>query len=241
MIRRMAALSMLLAAVFQADAAGDVPAPVRARLAELFPGEAITTIAPAAVAGVYEVLVGASVFYVTADGRYALRGDIIDLEKRTNLSAERRRGARKQVFEGLAREDYIEFGANGSKQLETLYVFTDIDCGYCRRFHREVKQLNAAGITVRYLAFPRTGTQGESFDKAVAVWCSDDRQAAMTAAKSGGKVAANACPNPVAAQFELGQAVGVTGTPAVYTGAGEQIGGYVPATELIKMLQEGKI
>jgi thiol:disulfide interchange protein DsbC len=107
--------------------------------------------------------------------------------------------------------------------------------------HREVPELNKAGIAVRYLAFPRSGLEGESFKKAAAVWCSADRQKAMTAAKQGKSVSAKTCENPVAKQFNLGQAMGVSGTPAVYTADGEQIGGYIPAAELIQMMQHGKI
>jgi len=101
--------------------------------------------------------------------------------------------------------------------------------------HLEVGELNAAGIAVRYLAYPRTGIGGESYDKAVAVWCSKDRREALTASKAGKKLKAGACPNPVKEQYQLGEAMGVRGTPAVYSDTGESIGGYVPAKELIRM------
>jgi thiol:disulfide interchange protein DsbC len=107
--------------------------------------------------------------------------------------------------------------------------------------HNEVGQLNSAGVTVRYLAFPRTGTTGPSFDKAVAVWCAADRQEALTRSKLGKTVDSRKCDNPVAKEYELGNAMGVTGTPSVYTEQGKHIGGYVPAAELIKMIDDGKI
>lgn len=208
--------------------------PIKKRMAELFPDDNVTSIEPTPVAGIVEVMIGASVFYLSADGRYVIRGDLIDLADKVNLSNERRVAARKTVFENLDTSQVIEFPAANGKARETLYVYTDIDCGYCRKMHLEVPELNKAGIAVRYLAFPRAGLKGESFDKATAVWCSADRQQALTAAKAGETVSAPACASPVAEHFELGQAMGVSGTPAVYTAGGQQLGGYIPAARLIE-------
>jgi len=214
---------------------------VRERKNTMFEGEEITSITASQVPGIFEVMLGASLFYVSEDGRYALRGDLIDLDERRNVSDERRAQARKQVFAELDPADLVSFGPADGKARATLYVYTDVDCGYCRKLHNEVPELNAAGIAIEYLAFPRAGLKSESFDKVAAVWCSSDRQKAMTDAKAGKPVDAPACDNPVAAQFELGQSMGVNGTPAVYTKDGEQLGGYVPAKRLIKMADEGKI
>jgi len=214
---------------------------VRERMSTMFEGEEITSITASQVPGVFEVMLGASLFYVSEDGRYALRGDLIDLEERRNVSDERRAQARRQVFAELDPADLVSFAPADGNTRATLYVYTDVDCGYCRKLHNEVPELNAAGISVEYLAFPRAGLKSESFDKVAAVWCSSDRRKAMTDAKAGKPVDAPACDNPVAAQFELGQSMGVSGTPAVYTKDGEQLGGYVPAKRLIKMADEGKI
>jgi thiol:disulfide interchange protein DsbC len=226
--------------VAQPAAAADPNQKIRARMAKLFPDDEVTSVEPTTLAGVYEVMLGATVLYVSADGRYLMRGDLIDLDQRTNLTDQRKAQARERVFAGLDAGSYIEF-AQAVPVKQTLYVFTDIDCAYCRKMHTEVAALNAAGIRVRYLAFPRSGLRGESFDKAVAVWCSPDRQAAITAAKSGVEVKAPQCENPVAAQFELGHTLGISGTPAVYTEHGDELGGYIPAGELIKMVKEGRI
>lgn len=212
---------------------------ITARMAKMFPDEPVTDIAPSPVPSLYEVMLGASLFYISADARYVFHGDLIDLERRVNLADERREHARKLAFEGVDVADTVEFAPANPKAM--LYVYTDIDCGYCRKLHGEVPQLNAAGIGVRYLAFPRSGLDGESFTKAAAVWCSADRKAAMTAAKSGENVNAPSCDNPVASQYEMGRSMGITGTPAVYTTTGRQLGGYVPATELIRMAREGKL
>lgn len=233
-----AALLMVHAGAATADQVTDKLA---ARLAKLFPKDHISAITPAPLPGLYEVMIGASLFYVSADGRYVLHGDVIDIENKVNISDQRRALARKQVLADLPADRYIEFPATGGKARRTLYVFTDIDCGYCRKMHGEVGKLNAGGVAVRYLAFPRTGLKGESFKKAAAVWCAADRQQAITQAKLGKRIDSPECDSPVAEEFELGNAMGVTGTPAVYTEEGKHIGGYLPAEQLIRMVDDGKL
>jgi thiol:disulfide interchange protein DsbC len=212
-----------------------------ARMADMFPGEKVTEISRSPITGLYEVMVSGGVFYLSADARYIVHGDLIDLDKRQNLSSRRREIARKDTFAGLEPKDFVEFAAPANATKKILYVFTDIDCGYCRKLHNEMAELNSGGISVRYLAFPREGLKGKSFDKAVAVWCSADRRQAMNQAKRGEAVVSPKCDNPVAREFELGQTIGVNGTPAVYTDAGRQLGGYVPAKELLRMLAAGEI
>ena len=224
-----------------AIAADPVEDKIRARMTQLFPEDTVTAINPSPVAGVHEVMLGASLFYITGDGRYVLRGDLIDLDTRQNLSNVRRAEARKLAFADLDENDLIEFAPAAGKTQVKLFVYTDIDCGYCRKLHQEVPELNAAGIAIGYLAFPRSGLSGESFDKISAVWCSDDRRKALTAAKSGEPVTAPSCENPVAEQFAMGQAMGVGGTPAMFTRDGQELGGYIPAKRLIKMLADGKL
>ena len=214
---------------------------IRERMAKLFPGETVSEVSESPVPGLYEVLIGASVFYMTADGKYAMRGDLLDLESRQNLSEARRADARGQAFANLDDQDVITFSPASGKTRATVYAYTDVDCGYCRKLHNEVPALNKAGIAVSYLAFPRAGLKSESYDKIQAVWCSPDRRKAMTAAKAGKNVKSPPCENPVASQFHLGQSMGVGGTPALYNKQGEELGGYIPAKRLIKLMEDGKI
>jgi thiol:disulfide interchange protein DsbC len=237
MFNRLLATALCLFCVGTTAAADSTTELIRGRMAKLFPADEVTSVAPAPVAGLYEVMLGASLFYMSEDGRYVVRGDLIDLDSKVNISDQRRALARELAFKGLDSDDLITFLPASGEVRETLYVYTDIDCGYCRKMHLEVDELNSAGIAVSYLAFPRSGLQGESFDKAAAVWCSANRQEALTAAKAGKKVSAETCDSPVAAQFELGRSMGVSGTPAVYTAAGQQLGGYVPAKDLIKLVE----
>lgn len=231
----------LLALVAGSVHSEEVSERLAARMAKLFPKQKITDVTPSPVPGLHEVLVGGSLFYISSDGRYVVHGDLIDLDAHVNISDQRRALARKQVFESLDEKGFIEFPSTLAATKKTLYVFTDIDCAYCRKMHTEIGRLNQAGIRVRYLAFPRSGLTGPSFDKAVGVWCAANRQEALTQAKLGVATNSPKCDNPVAKEYELGNAMGVSGTPAVYTDQGKHIGGYVPADEMIKMLDDGKI
>jgi thiol:disulfide interchange protein DsbC len=205
----------------------------------IFKDVEITSISPAPIEGLYEVMMGPNVLYISSDGRYVLEGDLFDLQKRTNISDHKRALERKRIFSNLPAKDVVEFSPN--RPQSTLYVYTDIDCGYCRKLHREVPELNDGGIAVRYLAFPRSGLDSDSFKKAAAVWCSADKQKAMTEAKQGKPVDSPNCRHPVAEQFELGKEMGVAGTPTIYTAEGKEIGGYVPAASLIQMYEDGKL
>lgn len=202
------------------------------KLQVLLPDAEISSISETPIPGLYELIVGASITYMSADGRYAFNGSLIDIDELRNLTSERREAARAASFSALGKGDYIEFRPKGKVE-RALYVFTDIDCGYCRKLHQEVPALNEAGIAVRYLAFPRSGIGGDSFKKLVSVWCSDDRNNAMTVSKQGKDVAAPTCDSPVAAHFKLGEDFGIRGTPAMYLENGEQIGGYRSAKDVI--------
>jgi len=209
------------------------------RIRSVLPDAKVTSIKQAPLPGLYEVSIGPTILYMTGDGKFAVRGDIFDLEAKRNVTDERRMQARVASFKGLGENSPIRFPATGGKARHEIYVFTDIDCGYCRKMHKEINQLNSAGITVNYLAFPRTGLDSESYDKAVAVWCAADRQAALTEAKTGKKIQQAKCDNPVAEHYRLGEAMGVQGTPSVYSADGEELGGYIPAQELVRILNGG--
>ena len=207
-------------------------------LGGVFPGVAPSEIKPSPMAGVSEVLIGPRLFYVSNDGKYLLQGSLIDLATRTDISEERRNGIRLNAINDLGEENMIVFPAKDSRH--TITVFTDIDCGYCRKLHDEIAQYNEQGITVRYLAFPRSGIGSASYNKAVSVWCEKDRQAAMTRSKSGETLPKADCDNPVKDEYELGQLIGVNGTPAIILEDGSMLPGYIPAAKLAKALDQGK-
>ncbi|HCU89555.1 MAG TPA: disulfide bond formation protein DsbC [Gammaproteobacteria bacterium] len=203
---------------------------------KVFPGTSVTSVSSGPLAGLHEVILGPSVLYISEDGRFLVRGDVFDLSSLENVTKSRRAQARVDAFLEMGVENMIEFAPKHSQAIRHLYVYTDIDCGYCRKMHLEIEQLNDAGIAVRYLAYPRAGIGSESYDKAVSVWCSSNPQKALTVAKSGNTIEPLSCENPVTKHYRMGEAMGLRGTPAVYLDDGNQIGGYVPAKELIKKL-----
>ncbi|HFC93632.1 MAG TPA: DsbC family protein [Leucothrix mucor] len=189
------------------------------------------------VSGIYQVLYGTEVVYVSRDGKYFIAGDMINMGTRENLSKLAKRSVRNDIMKTKLK-DPIVFKAKDEKHV--VKVFTDIDCPYCAKLHREVPALNEKGITVEYLMFPRAGIGSKSYDKAVSVWCAGDskaQQTAMTTAKERKPFDEKKCENPVKAQYELGQEVGVTGTPALVTSTGRLIPGYMTADRLVKMLE----
>lgn len=213
-----------------------VPAPVTAAVETLLQGMSADSIQPSTLPGMYEVVVGPHVVYVSSDGKHMLRGDIINVETRENLTEQRRRGARADAVDRVDEADMVVFGPAEAEH--TVTVFTDVECGYCRKLHSEMDDYNAAGIRVRYLAFPRAGVNSPVYDQMVSVWCADDRQAAMTAAKQGKSVQPKQCDNPVSREYQLGRVLGVSGTPTIIFENGDMVPGYVPPAELKELLEQ---
>lgn len=222
--------------VATAGEAEDV-AQITERLERVAPGEKPESITSTAIPGLYEVVFGSDIFYSSADGRYVLQGALVDLDTNENLTETTRTGMRQGLMSKLKASEMIVFSPKNTPR-HTLTVFTDIDCGYCRKLHNEMAELNSLGIEVRYMMFPRSGPNTPSFQKAVNVWCAKDQQLSMTKAKAGESLPESNCDNPIGAQFNIGQQLGVTGTPALLLDDGTLIPGYRPAKDLAAMLDE---
>jgi len=237
-------LLVLLAALscvfFGANATADDTADAITRtLSEAIPQLDITGVIKSEVPGLYEVAsTNGGNLLVTEDGQYLLTGDVLKVTSRgvANLSEEKRLTRRAETMAAFGRDGIITFPASGNEKA-VISVFTDIDCPYCRKLHDEVPELNEMGITVHYYGFPRSGPNTPSFAKYVSVWCADDQQAAMNAAKQGRNIERQTCGNPVASQYQLGQQVGVTGTPAIVLDNGQIIPGYRPAKQIAEALE----
>ncbi len=208
-------------------------ATIEQRLQQLVPGEP-SSIRPAAAPGFYEVMYGTELLYVSGDGRYAIQGELINLDTGQNLAEAARAIVRKGLIEATDEAQMLVYSPE--KPRHTLTVFTDIDCGYCRRMHSEMAELHDHGIAIRYLMFPRSGLDTPSYDKAVNVWCAEDPLISLTQAKAGKEIPQADCDHPVDSQWQLGKQVGVTGTPAILTEDGLMIRGYQPPGELAATL-----
>jgi thiol:disulfide interchange protein DsbC len=210
---------------------------VRARVVAKLPGAEPSDVAASPIPGLYEVTMGGLIAYVSADGKYLVSGNVYDLDSQVNLTATRRNAARAKALAAISESNMIVFGPPSAKM--TVTVFTDIDCGFCRKFHSQIAEINKAGVRVRYLFFPRTGPDTESWVKAEQVWCATDRRDALSRAKRGEAVKAKSCGDAaIKTQYELGSDLGVEGTPAIFTQNGDYIGGYLSPAELVQAIQE---
>ena len=230
-----AAISIALASSW-AVAETAVPADLGEKMKPMF-GGAPDSLKATPVAGVFEAKFGGEVIYVSGDARYVFAGDLIDAQSKSNLTELSRSGDRKEVVAKIDAASAIEFKAKGDEK-HIVYAFTDVDCPFCVKLHKEVPALNEKGVTVRYLAYPRAGVGSPAYKKMVNIWCSDDKVAALNQVKNEGKeLPAKDCTNPVKDQFEHGQKLGVNGTPALITVDGMMIPGFRPADQLVQMLE----
>ena len=207
------------------------------KLLATFPNLPIETLFKVPMPGLVGVeLDGGQIVYVSNDGNFLLSGDLYQIESDVVNLAETRRSMRRQaIMAEIPRDEMVVFSPAGETRA-FISVFTDVDCGYCRKLHLEVPELNAQGVEVRYLAYPRAGLNTPTYDKIVSAWCAQDPNEALTAVKAGETIAPRQCVNPVADQFEIGQKIGVTGTPAIVTQGGQLLPGYMPADDLVAAL-----
>lgn len=190
----------------------------------------IERVGAAPVPGFREVIVGGKTLYVSDDGKYLIQGSLYDMSVKKDMSEVSLSKLRKELLKQVPLSDRIVFAPPNPKY--TLTVFTDIECGYCQKMHSQIAEYNKQGIEIQYLAFPRMGLGSVDHKKMIAVWCAADRKQALTAAKSGRPVPMKDCKNPVTMEYDLGQRVGLSGTPMIITSDGEEVPGYMPPLEL---------
>ena len=226
-------LSVTLASAAQSATETDPRVAIAARIPGATPDQLRATPIP----NIYELSRGADVAYVTTDGKYAFSGDLIDLPQNKDLTEAHQRDVRLKEIGEIPESEMVVFGPREARY--TVTVFTDVDCAYCRRLHSQISDYNRMGIRVRYLFYPRTGPNTSSWTKAEQVWCSDDRNDALTRAKLDQPLKAKPCANnPVARDYALGKEFGLEGTPSILTPDGVLIGGYLPPAELLEELKK---
>ncbi|WAG78077.1 thioredoxin fold domain-containing protein [Metapseudomonas furukawaii] len=238
--RLIAGLALGLASTL--SLADDPDAAIRKTLDTLQLGLPIESIGESPMTGIYQVqLKGGRMLYTSADGQYLMQGYLYHVQngKPVNLTEQAESRSIAKEINAIPTSEMVVFSPKGPAKAH-ITVFTDTDCGYCQKLHSEVPELNRRGIEVRYVAFPRQGIGSHGYNSLVSVWCSKDRQDAMNKAKSREDLPAATCDNPVAKQFELGQLIGVNGTPAIVLGNGQMIPGYQPAPQLAKIALEAK-
>jgi thiol:disulfide interchange protein DsbC len=211
-------------------AAGTPEARARAAIRLVNPQVEIDQVSAAPLPGFQEVIVGGQPIYISNDGKYLMQGTLYDIQSKTNLGEASMAKVRHKLMQSMPVSDRIVFAPANPKY--TVTIFTDVECGYCRKLHSQIADYNRQGIEVQYVAFPRMGLGSEDFKKMVAVWCSADPKKALTDAKNDRAVPYRNCKNPVTMQYNLGQRMGLTGTPMILASDGTQLGGYIPPKQL---------
>ena len=212
---------------------------LKEKLTQILPQEIdLISVEKTDMKGFFEVnFEGIEPLYVSSDGNYLVSGDIylITTEGLVNKSEARRDYQRKTLINNLKKEEFITF--EPEETLHNIYVFTDVDCGYCRQFHNQIDDYLNLGIKVNYLAYPRAGINSDSFNKISSAWCNEDPNYSLTLLKQGKNIDTKACKdNPVEKHFNLGNAIGVQGTPSIITNEGKMIPGYLPPQDLLNIL-----
>ncbi len=233
----LAAAALALASSFAVAAANDAEQAIRKSLQSLESEIPVDSIAASPVNGLYEVkLKGGRVLYASADGQFLVQGYLFQIQdgKPVNLTEKAERVAIAKTINAIPASEMVVYPAKGETKSH-ITVFTDTTCPYCHKLHAEVPELNKRGIEVRYVAFPRQGLGSSGDQQLQAVWCSTNRKAAMDKMVDGKEIKAAKCENPVSKQFQMGQSIGVNGTPAIVLEDGQVIPGYQPAPQVAKL------
>jgi len=231
--RKILAASLALSSSMAAFSAAEPEQAIRETLQALQPGVPIEAIAESPISGLYQVaLKGGRQLYASKDGQYLMQGYLFQLKDgdAINLTEQAESQGIAKEINAIPASEMVVFSPEKPKTHIT--VFTDTDCGYCQKLHSEMAELNKLGVEVRYVAFPRQGIGSEGYRTLVNVWCAKDKQQAMNQAKRRQEVADAQCDNPVEKQYQLGQLIGVRGTPAIVLANGQMIPGYQPAVQL---------
>lgn len=224
----------LLAGAIAAHAADDTQT-INDAVHKVAPKANVQSIAESELPGYYDVVVDGHVVFVSADGKYVIEGHVLDVAKRRDLSTDGLSGLRKEGLAKIQPDKKLIFAPPHPKY--TVTVFTDVDCPYCRQFHKQIAEYNRLGIAVEYVLYPLSIHPGAD-KKAQTVWCEKDRNTAYTNAMNGQTLAPKTCSNPIAEIAAIGESMAVNGTPAIFTADGQQLGGYVPPDQLAQQLAE---
>ena len=224
--------------VFTVTAASQVSADdiaeLKQSLSKTLPQYEASYIEKTPVEGIYQVIIGGQVIYMTKDARYMIDGNLIDLSTKKNYTEDAMSGIRLSQINKLGDDKMVVYTPETVKY--TITVVTDIDCPYCRRLHSEMDQYMAGGVQVRYIFMPLKGKS--DLRTTVSVWCSKDRNEALDMAKAGAELEAKDCENPIDEHMSVSRSLGVRGTPAIILQNGNMLPGYVPANKLIAELQK---
>jgi len=190
----------------------------------------VRSVSPAPVSGLYEVLVGNDVFYTDSSGKYLIQGEIIELATGKNITEQRQADLNRIKWADLLPANAIKtVRGNGSRQLA---VFSDPNCGYCKRLEKSLQQLD--NVTVYTYLLPILGP--DSLQKSKQIWCSaDPYKTYMDWMISGSTPSGKSdCATPLDKNMAFAKSYGVTGTPTLFFADGSRFPGAVQITDIEK-------
>lgn len=236
---RHAALALCVALATSGAHAEADRAAIEATVAQINTDAEVTSIKPSPIPGLNEVVADGVVLYISDNGQHMLHGVLLDVPNRKNLTEATMADIRVGMLAKVSEATKIVYATEGEPK-HVVQMFTDVSCGYCKQVHDQIKDYLALGIQIEMLAFPRGGDQSEAYGTMQSIWCSADRKAAYDLVLAGEQVGAENCLNPVRSHYELGEKLGVQGTPTFYSEFGEQIGGYASPEDLLRTLDRTK-
>jgi thiol:disulfide interchange protein DsbC len=190
----------------------------------------VRSVSPAPVSGLYEVLVGNDVFYTDSTGKYLIQGEIIELATGKNITEQRQADLNRIKWADLVPANAIKtVRGNGSRQLA---VFSDPNCGYCKRLEKSLQQLD--NVTVYTYLLPVLGP--DSLQKSKQIWCSADPYKTYMDWMIGGTAPSGKsdCATPLDKNMAFAKSYGITGTPTLFFTDGSRFPGAVQITDIEK-------
>lgn len=229
-------LALSLAAPFAAAMADDKQA-VSEAIQQNMPGIPIDSLEESPAKGIYELVSNGQIAYVTADGKYLIAGDLIDIENRRNITQAKQDQQRLSLLEGIADDRKLVYPAEG-EQKHAITILTDPTCPFCDKLHKELPKLREAGVEVTYILTPRQGAGSKGFDLSSRVQCADEPKEALELAMAGKSVGGEACKNELIKQnMDLSGRLGMSGTPYTILPSGTALPGYRPAKVMLEAIR----
>jgi thiol:disulfide interchange protein DsbC len=213
---------------------------IRKNIAERLPQlKAIDQISKTPITGIYELRVnGTEIYYTDAQGNYLFQGNLIDIKQRRNLTEERVDKLTAIKFDALPLKDaFTIVRGNGQRKIA---VFEDPNCGYCKRFERDLQKVD--NVTIYMFLYPILGA--DSTEKSKAIWCAKDKAQAwldwMVRDQAAAPAAAMCDTTALARNVELGRTYKITGTPTLLFINGTRVPGAIDSTQVEKHLADAK-
>jgi len=186
--------------------------------------------------GLYEVRMGSDIMYSDAEGNFLIQGALIDVKQKRNLTEERIDKLSAVPFDQLPLKNaFTQVRGNGKRK---LVVFADPNCGYCKRFEKDLQKLD--NVTISHVLYPILGEDSKA--KSKNIWCAKDKAKVWNDWMLNGTTppAASCDTAGIEANVEFGKKNRITGTPTLFFADGTRVVGAVPLAQIESQLSQVK-